>query len=586
MIITALAIGLGSASTGLAEEESDGDVTLQMNVHIPTRDGSYLNATLYRPAAATKPVPVVFMLTPYEGDDSHPSGSYFARHGIAYAFVDSRGRGDSPGTFTPFENDGRDGYDIVEWLAKQPWADGQVAMFGGSYAGNDQWQVAALHPPHLTTIAPVASPFLGVDFPGQDNMLNPYDIQWLIYTTGHTLYRNVFNDTQLWTSIYKRFYLSGQAFTELDKFAGNSSDVFQMWAKHPDHDSYWQHFSPTQAEIAAIDLPMLVITGAHDGDQAGTFAYLNRHITSPDGMLPTNYYFVIGPWDHAGTRQPSQDFSGEHFGAASLVDILRLHLEWYRHTMLGAPLPGFLRKQVAYYVSGEGAECWKYADSLMKIPRRTRTLYLNADGDAHNLYKAGILQDAAAGARGGEWTSDPSDLRNAEPTKAPPGDDLHGDGLVFQTAPFTQEAEIDGQTALKLSLSIDGPDADIQFRLYLITPEGKFHWLSEGARRARYRRSFEHAEMVKPGVIETYDMPLGYWFAVRAPKGSRLRLIVQSLNEPHYQKNWNSAKPVAEQTSADAHREVIRLFQTASHPSTLTLPLGDVAALCTASSTW
>jgi len=53
--------------------------------------------------------------------------------------VDVRGRGNSGGTFLPFENEGRDAHDAVEWLAAQPWSNGKVAMWGGSYAGFDQW---------------------------------------------------------------------------------------------------------------------------------------------------------------------------------------------------------------------------------------------------------------------------------------------------------------------------------------------------------------------------------------------------------------------------------------------------------------
>jgi len=196
-------------------------VTLEMNVHIPMRDGTYLNATVFRPAGVTTPVSTIFMLTPYSGDASHPSGSYFARHGLAYAYVDTRGRGDSPGAFQPLEHEGEDGYDVVEWLARQPWSDGRVGMYGGSYAGLDQWQVAALHPPHLTTIAPVSSARAGVDFPAPNNIFQLYDIQWLTYVTGHTLYLNLFGDDDLWAGLNNRLYQAGLPFSRLDSEAGN-----------------------------------------------------------------------------------------------------------------------------------------------------------------------------------------------------------------------------------------------------------------------------------------------------------------------------------------------------------------------------
>jgi uncharacterized protein len=557
-----------------------------MNIHIPTRDGSYLNATVYRPVGVTAPVAAVFMITPYAGDASHPSGSYFARNGIAYINIDARGRGDSPGAFKPFDHDGEDGYDVVEWLAKQPWSDGHVGMFGGSYAGAVQWLVAALRPPHLTTILPVASARAGVDFPAPNNIFQQYDIQWLTYVTGHPLYTNVFADDALWDGLNKRLYETGRPFSQLDIEAGNPSPTFQTWVKHPAVDDYWRRLSPSKSAVAAITLPLLLITGTHDDAQRGVFSYLMDRSSAADGPLPPENYIVIGPWDHSGTREPKSVVGDEHFGEASLIDMMRLQLEWYRHAMLGTARPAFLKKPVTYYVSGSGAECWRYADTLGAATARRQTLYFNAANGGGNLRKAGILQDRLSGSKGGEWISDPSDLRNASPSKAAPGDDLRGDGLVFNSTPFDKDVEIAGQVKINLALAIDGPDADIGYRLYLVTPDGNARLLSDAAVRARYRKSLEKEEFVTPGAIESYDLTPGRWFAMRASKGSLLRVVLRSVNSPDLQKNWNARKPVAEQTAEDAHRESIRLVQTAQHPSTISIPFGEIASQCTASADW
>src|SRR5439155_8486602 len=118
------------------------DYTLQWGIKIPMRDKVELNATLYLPKSASAiagRTPVIFTLTPYISDSYHARGAYFASHGYAFALVDVRGRGNSGGEFEPFVNDPRDGHDLVEWFAKQPYCDGKVAMWGGSYAGFDQW---------------------------------------------------------------------------------------------------------------------------------------------------------------------------------------------------------------------------------------------------------------------------------------------------------------------------------------------------------------------------------------------------------------------------------------------------------------
>lgn len=576
---------IGLALAGASGAQAPNGVQLQMEVKIPLRDGTKVNATLFRPAGPVKPAPVVFMMTPYPDDTSHPSGAYFAEYGLNYVYVDSRGRGDSEGRFTPFENDGPDGYDVVEWLAKQPWSNGQVAMFGGSYAGGDQWQVAGQHPPHLVAIAPVASVRTGVDFPMSNNIGYDYEVQWLTYVTGQTLHAATFGVGSVWQGGSKRFFQSGKAFETIDEALGSPQPMFHTWNQHPTFDSYWRKMALSREQVAGITIPMLVITGAHDGDQQGTLSYYADH-ASADGTPPANYHLVIGPWNHGGTREPKQDFDGEHFEKASLLDVRRLHLEWYRHVFSGAPLPAFLEKNVAYYVMGEGAECWKYADSLAAIGAKKQTLFLNAADGAKSLYASGVLQASARGAQGGEWVSDPTDLSRADPKPGQPGEELHGDGLIFHSAPFEQDTEIDGRVSLKAALAIDGPDADLAYGLYLVTPDGKAHALSGSSIRARYRTSLERAVPVTPGKVEDYDFGEGQWFAIRAPKGSRLRLLVFSVNEPGAQKNWNSMKPIAEQTSADAHREAIRLVQTAEHPSTLTIGLGDPSATCKASADW
>src|SRR5438874_6473722 len=108
---------------------------LRWAVKIPMRDKVELNATLYLPKSGnTTPgrTPVIFSLSPYISDSYPARAAYFAAHGYAFALVDVRGRGNSGGEFEPFANEAQDGYDIVEWFAKQPFCDGKVTMWGGS----------------------------------------------------------------------------------------------------------------------------------------------------------------------------------------------------------------------------------------------------------------------------------------------------------------------------------------------------------------------------------------------------------------------------------------------------------------------
>ena len=159
---------------------------LQWGVQIPLRDAVHLNATVYKPHGLKEPPPVVFTFTPYNSDTYHARAAYFARHGYVFVLVDVRGRGNSGGRFEPFVNEGRDGHDVVEWLARQPWGNGKVAMWGGSYAGFDQWSTLKEFPPHLATIVPAAAAHPGVDFPAFQNIFSSYLVRWLTLTSGHT----------------------------------------------------------------------------------------------------------------------------------------------------------------------------------------------------------------------------------------------------------------------------------------------------------------------------------------------------------------------------------------------------------------
>src|SRR5437588_7138968 len=181
-------------------------VDLIWGVKIPMRDGLKLNATVFKPKNQTAPLPLIFTFTPYMSDSYEDRAVYFARNGYVFALVDVRGRGNSEGRFEPFANEGRDGHDVVEWLARQPWCNGKVGMWGGSYAGFDQWSTLKEFPPHLATIVPAAAAHPGVDFPFQFNIFTPYDMQWLSFTSGVTGNENLFGSAPFWDAKAREYY--------------------------------------------------------------------------------------------------------------------------------------------------------------------------------------------------------------------------------------------------------------------------------------------------------------------------------------------------------------------------------------------
>jgi predicted acyl esterase len=94
-----------------------------------------------------------------------------------------------------------------------------------------------------------------------------------------------------------------------------------------------------------------------------------------------------------------------------------------------------------------------------------------------------------------------------------------------------------------------------------------------GSMRARYRNSRSRPELVIPGTINKYVFNTSLFFARKLEKGSRLRLIISSLNYPYFEKNYNSGGVVAEESGKDARTAIIKLYHNKKYPSVLELPI-------------
>jgi uncharacterized protein len=565
-------------ATALADA---GKVEWQWGVKIPLRDGVHLNATLYKPAGLKDPRPCLFTLTPYIGQSYHDRGMYFAAHGYPFLTVDVRGRGNSEGSFRPLIQEAKDGYDVVEWLAKQPYCNGKISMWGGSYAGYDQWATAKEFPPHLATIVPVASPAAGIDFPAHNNVFGPYEMQWLSFTSGHTGQDRLFGDDAFWASMFRRWIESGTAYRKFDGFLGNPSPIFQEWVSHPDVDAYWDAYNPSSDQYAKLQIPILTITGMYDDDQPGALAHYSRYMQAASPAARARHFLVIGPWDHPGTRTPKQEFRGMKFGPASLVDLPQLHLDWYRFTMEGGPQPEFLRKRVAYYVSG--AERWRYADSLEAITAESRPFFVDSAGaSGREVYAAGNLA-AAHGGRGApdSYRYDPQDLSLAKIESESNLDSAldqevflaNKAQLVYVSAPFERDQELSGFFRFDAWISIDQPDTDFAVTVAEIGTNGTVTPLSSDIMRARYRESLRSQKLVTSKQPVRYDFDHFTFVSRLVSKGSRLELVLSAGNSIGIEKNYNSGGVIADETIADSRTVTVQLFHDAKRQSALYVPV-------------
>jgi hypothetical protein len=579
---------LGCVGNGAAQAEdapATGPVSIQWAVPVPLRDGVKLNATVYRRTGQSAAAPCIFTLTPYIGDSYHDRAMYFAARGLPFLLVDVRGRGNSEGKFTPFAQEINDGYDVVEWLAAQPYCNGKVAMWGGSYAGFDQWATAKNHPPHLATIVPAAAAFPGVDFPARNNISYQYLMQWLTYTAGHALQSKLFADGDFWPALWRERFTTGQPFSNLEHALGGQEPSLREWIRHPSVDDFMDRMVPTTEQFKALDIPILTITGSYDDDQPGALEYYQQFMRAASPAQRAKHFLIIGPWDHAATRTPRTPIGGIEFGPASLLDLPQVHLEWYRWAMAGGAKPAFLKDAVAYYVMG--AEEWRYASSLEKVTAEAKPLLLNSSNNPTQILNSGLLQapdtkrvlgqpdhyvydprDVATGDL--ESHIDPSDLTDQQLLFAQEGREL-----IYHSEVFDRSTEVSGFFRLSAWISLDQPDTDLQAQIFEITANGRSILLTTDRIRARYRESLRTAALITTRKPLLYEFKRFTFVSRQLAAGSRLRLVLGPINSIYTQKNYNSGKAVSDETMADARAVTVTLVHDQAHPSTLYVPLGQ-----------
>ena len=259
-------------------------ITRRFNVRIPLRDGITLAADLFRPGP--DPAPVVIMRTPYgrSGERQSSRATTYARAGYAYLSVDVRGRGDSDGSFVPYRNDGPDGADVIDWAAAQDWCNGDVATYGGSYAGRIQWLTALHRPPPSGHGVPghAQRPVRGVADRGarpHARALVPDDRRpGLQYTERHRLDDGVPAPA------------ADRRWTRRPAFARRTG---ARKCRHNTLDEWWEPVR-YQHRIGEIDVPVLHISGWYDDEEIGTPA----NFAAMTAAGRAGQRLLMGPWGH------------------------------------------------------------------------------------------------------------------------------------------------------------------------------------------------------------------------------------------------------------------------------------------------
>jgi putative CocE/NonD family hydrolase len=271
------------------------------SVLINTRDGHSVSSIIVRKKGNQQPLPVIlFYTTYYQGTSDRVFGKISADRDYVGIVAYSRGIRANINDYFPYEHDGNDVYDVIDWISKQSWCNGKVGMFGGSYTGFVQWSTLKKVHPALKTIVPQVAVMPGFDVPMENNVHLTFTLGWA---------NDILNYPKLPDDLNQNWFIKGTSYRSLDSLAGKSNKIFQKWLQHPDYDSYWRSLVPTPAEYANINIPVLCTTGYYDGAQIAALQYAKLYFKYNRNP---NLYFVIGPYDHFGAQRqrPAIEFNG------------------------------------------------------------------------------------------------------------------------------------------------------------------------------------------------------------------------------------------------------------------------------------
>ena len=527
-------------------------VKLVKNVLIPMRDGVHLAADLYLPIgkAGTDRWPVVLEYTPYRKDDVNLAHRVFytrlPRHGYAVARVDIRGTGASEGVSTDEYTlqEQLDGYDAVEWLARQPWCDGHVNMMGISYGGFTALQVAAHNPPHLTSIIPI-------DFTDDrytDDCHYKGGLLRLYYDIAHyggqMVARNALPPYPQW---------SGDAWAEVwEHHLAHDEPYLLKWYRHQTDGEYWRNGSVRDAP-ERIQCPAFLIGGWRDG-------YPNPPLRLFQALeVPRKV--LIGPWNHA---MPDTAIPGPR------IDYLHEVVRWLDHWCKGQDTGIMDEPPVVVYEQRyqrprpdrlDTPGQWRAETDWPPPDAGERTLYLGQGArleEAPRQVRNGPTRadafdyDPTVGVTGGLWSGGiafglPGDQRPDEALS-----------LVYTSPPLAEDVHILGWPRVVLHVSSSAPVIGFAASLSDVAPDGTSHLVTKGMLNATRRESLREPELLTPGEIYELDIPLDCT-AWRFARGHRIRLSIASADWPNV---WPT--PYA----ATNH-----VYWGAEHPSRLILPV-------------
>jgi uncharacterized protein len=529
-----------------------------------TSDGVKLVAEIYRPrgakGTATILVRIPFSWTLKNSIGADLIGRFWASRGYNVVIQGTRGRYKSGGLYYPLLPERRDGIETLQWLARQPWFDGRLGMWGGSAFGYTQWVLADQERPGPSAlIIQIAS----TDFRRMFHPGGAFSLESALFWAARS--HGAKDSDPSFKALERGF--SGFPLVEADDRAVGDVAFFNDWVTHAEPDAYWGAVDG-ENRARTIRSPVLLMAGWYDPflpTQLRDFETLRREAAP---QVASRSRLIVGPWTHADpVRFPDGSTAGDYRPAS-----LAPSIPWFDHHLLGRPLEPSLAAPVRIYVMGENV--WRNEDEWPLARTRYTPFYLSSGGRANSVAGDGRLgpEPPSATEAPDAFTYDPlhpAPSRGGAMLGPRAGialqDDVERreDVLVYTSDPLEHDLEVTGPLSAILHVATTAPNTDFTVKLADVHPDGKAYNVSDGILRRAYPPSSQQS--AREITIELW--PTSMLFL----RGHRIRVEVSSSNYPRYDRNPNTGRDIPTETAPVAARQTV--YHGAGAPSRIVLPL-------------
>lgn len=577
-----LASWLFQAAAGKPPENTAERAVVQKDVATKMRDGVILRADVLLPSEIGK-FPVLVYRTPYGKDGAPREWTTFDKavaRGYAVVIQDVRGRYASEGDFSPYRNEGHDGYDTIEWAAAQPWSNGIVGTFGLSYPGAVQWLAAVENPPHLKAMIPAMTFSTPRNFFYSGGVFDGSWLDWIFFNIAPDARRRKSLPGPVtgkevraeWKAEHYRLqnFLPMADLPDLKKVA----PFYYEWMAHPPAGPWWD-WAELHGKYDRVQAAVLNISGWYDEAYGpdGATTNFNGLLAARKSDKEKRTATIIGAWTHG---ELGRSKAGEReFGKSAAVDYDEIILRWMDHYLKSVENGVDREKPVRIFVMG--ANEWRNEEHWPLERAKPQNLFLSSriqiDRATYSL-EPGLCVKCE---HFSEFISDP-----AHPVTDPYAEfgarDYRAfsgrkDVLLFDSEPMVRDMEVTGPIRAEMYVSADVPDFDLWVRILDVAPDGTaYNLMSPGldVLRATYRDASVTPELLEPGKIYRLDLDRLLTSNV-FEAGHRIRVQVSGSFFPHFSRNLQTGK--SEFTSSAMQVGHIRVYNDPAHASKILLPV-------------